>query len=111
MNRQIQELYSMPEMPQLEATARLMFCVVTQMFMSSYWHTGKIFVNTYGCFLELLQRTCDISVHKITLPEEKRKSLLAFHALTGCDTTSQFVGIGKQKAWRAFDGTSAVKLL
>ena len=56
------------------------------------------------------RRTCYIPVHKITLPEEKRKSLLAFHALTGCDTTSQFVGIGKQKAWKAFDGPS-VRLL
>jgi len=45
-------------------------------------------------------------VHKITLPEEKRKSLLAFHAITECDTTSQFVGTGKQKAWKAFDGRS-----
>ena len=56
------------------------------------------------------RRTCYIPVHKITLPEEKRKSLLASHALTGCDTTSQFVGIGKQKAWKAFDGPT-VKLL
>ena len=47
-----------------------------------------------------------IPVHKITLPEEKRKSLLAFHAITGCDTTSHFVGIGKQKTWKAFDGRS-----
>jgi len=47
-----------------------------------------------------------ISVHKITLPEEKRKSLLAFHAITGCDTTSQFAGIGKQSAWKAFEGCS-----
>ena len=47
-----------------------------------------------------------IPVHKITLPEEKRKLLLAFHAITGCDTTSQFVGIGKQKALKAFDGRS-----
>ena len=41
---------------------------------------------------------------------QDHKSLLAFHALTGCDTTSQFVVIGKQKAWKAFDGPS-VKLL
>jgi len=47
-----------------------------------------------------------VPVHKITLPEEKRKSLLAFDAITGCNTTSQFVGIGKQKAWKAFDGRS-----
>ena len=35
-------------------------------------------------------------VHKIRLPEEKRKSLIPFHAITGCDTTSQFAGIDKQ---------------
>ena len=51
-----------------------------------------------------------VPVHKIDLPAEKRMSLLAFHAITGCDTTSQFVGIGKQKAWKAFDGHS-VELL
>ena len=51
-----------------------------------------------------------IPIHKIALPEEKRMTLLAFHAITGCDTTSQFFGIGKQKAWKAFDGRS-VKLL
>ena len=33
-----------------------------------------------------------IPVHRIPLSEEKRKSLLAFHAITGCDTTSQFYG-------------------
>ena len=46
-----------------------------------------------------------IAVHNISLPEEKRKSLLAFHAITGCDTTSQFAGIGKQSAWKIFEGT------
>ena len=47
-----------------------------------------------------------IPVHKIQLPEEKKKSLLAFHAITGCDTTNQFAGIGKQSAWKAFEGCS-----
>ena len=37
-----------------------------------------------------------ISVHKIALPEEKRRLLLAFHTITGCDISSQFAGIGKQ---------------
>ena len=36
-----------------------------------------------------------ILVHKISLPEENRKSLLPFLAITGCDTTSQFAFIGK----------------
>ena len=39
----------------VRATVRLTFCAVTQMFLSPYWHTGKIFVKTYGCFLELLE--------------------------------------------------------
>ena len=44
-----------------------------------------------------------IPVHRIPLSEEKRKSLLAFHAITGCDTTSQFYGVGKASAWKVFD--------
>ena len=43
-----------------------------------------------------------IPVHKIPLSEEKRKSILAFHAITGCDTTSQFYGVGKASAWKLF---------
>ena len=43
----------------------------------------------------------------ISLPQEKRKLLLAFHSITGCDTSSQIVGIGKQKARKAFDDRSA----
>ncbi|CAH3177444.1 unnamed protein product [Porites evermanni] len=42
-------------------------------------------------------------VHRIPLFEEKRKSLLAFHAITGCDTTSQFYGVGKASAWKVFE--------
>ena len=47
-----------------------------------------------------------IPVHKISLPKEKRKSLLAFHTITGCNTTSQFVRIGKQSALKIFDSSS-----
>ena len=47
-----------------------------------------------------------IPVHKISLPEEKRKSLLAFHTITGCDTTSQFASIGKQSSLKIFDSSS-----
>ena len=43
------------------------------------------------------------SSSKIPLSEEKRKSLLAFHAITGCDTTSQFYGVGKASAWKVFE--------
>ena len=46
------------------------------------------------------------AVHKISLPEEKRKSLLAFHTITGCDTTSQSGGTGKQSALKILDSSS-----
>ena len=44
-----------------------------------------------------------IPVHRIPLSEEKRKSLLAFHAITGRYTTSQFYGVGKASAWKVFE--------
>ena len=49
------------------------------------------------------KRKRHIPVHSISLSEEKRKSLLAFHAITGCDTVSQFAGIGKKTAWKIFE--------
>ena len=38
------------------------------------------------------------AIHAIALPENIRKNILQFHALTGCDSTSQFTGIGKRSA-------------
>ena len=62
--------------------------------------TRKVFVKKYECFIPngSFSKKQSIPVHKITLPEEKTKTLLAFHANTDFDTMSQFVGIGKQKA-------------
>lgn len=37
-----------------------------------------------------------------TLGPEMSKALPFFHALTGCDTTSQFLGKGKKTAWNAW---------
>ncbi|KAL8561204.1 hypothetical protein ACOMHN_029275 [Nucella lapillus] len=34
--------------------------------------------------------------------DQQRESLLAFHAITGSDSTSQFAGIGKKSAWNVF---------
>ena len=53
-------------------------------------------------FTGTAKRKLYVPVHQIRLSEDKRSSLLAFHAITGCDTTSQFVGIGKQSAWSTF---------
>lgn len=43
-----------------------------------------------------------IAIHDIQLNDDIRNNLLAFHAISGCDTTSQFAGIGKKKAWKVF---------
>ena len=42
-----------------------------------------------------------IPVHQIVLQlgPSKSRALLAFHSLTGCDTTSAFQGKGKRTAW------------
>jgi len=44
-----------------------------------------------------------IPVHVVSekLGQKLCTSLPAFHALTGCDTTSSLTGVGKKKAWEA----------
>ena len=46
-----------------------------------------------------------IPVHEVSksLPDGIRKNLMAFHALTGCDTTSQISGHGKRLCWKVFN--------
>ena len=46
----------------------------------------------------------DIPVHAIcsSLGPTKSQALPLFHSLTGCDTTSQFLGCGKKTAWAAW---------
>ena len=44
-----------------------------------------------------------VPVHAVIqkLGHKLRSALPAFHALTGCDTTSSLAGVGKKKAWTA----------
>ena len=45
-----------------------------------------------------------IPVHYITeLMGDKALGLLAFHSITGCDTTSSFFGKGKKTAWKVWE--------
>lgn len=44
------------------------------------------------------------------LGSSKAKSLPAFHALTGCDTTSAFFGKGKKTAWSAWQSLPELTL-
>lgn len=43
-----------------------------------------------------------IAIHELKMDSSMTKCLPAFHALTGCDTTSQFVGMGKKTCWKVF---------
>ena len=36
------------------------------------------------------------------IPDEQRNTLLGFHAITGCDSVSQFSGHSKKTAWLTF---------
>ena len=47
----------------------------------------------------------DIPIHEISrqLGEPRSMALPLFHALSGCDTTSQFFGIGKKTAWSIWE--------
>ena len=47
-----------------------------------------------------------VPIHEMKLDASLRSVLPAFHALTGCDTVSQFAGIGKVTVWKAFENNS-----
>ena len=91
----------MPEMQLLMGTSRLTLKVVIQM-PSSFYLYRELLCPTVWIFSGTVERKKYIPVHRIPLSGEKRSSLLAFHAITGCDTVSQFAGIGKQLAWKTF---------
>ena len=46
-----------------------------------------------------------IPAHEIakSIGPESAAALSAFHAFTGCDTTSSFLGRGKKTAWQAWE--------
>jgi len=45
---------------------------------------------------------CYIAVHKIEVSDDVRCGVLAFRAVTGCDSISQFWGKSKKMAWKIF---------
>ena len=87
----------------------LTFCAATHTCSCPPIDTGKIFVKTFRCSLEVLE---DIwmfsgsSRRKRYIPVHKGKTILRFLVITVCDTMSHFVGFGQQKVWKAFDGHS-----
>ncbi|CAG9817924.1 unnamed protein product [Phaedon cochleariae] len=49
-----------------------------------------------------------LPIHEICniLPNVRKKNILAFHAVTGCDSTSHLATITKKAAWKVFNGTT-----
>jgi len=47
---------------------------------------------------------CHIPIHEVvaTMDPKVCATLHVFHAFTGCDTTSAFVGRGKKAAWNSY---------
>ena len=70
-------------------------CRDTDVLVLLLAHLPHLFTGT-------AKRKLYVPVHQICLSEETRSSLLAFHSITGCDTTCQFAGIGKQSSWSIF---------
>ena len=48
------------------------------------------------------RRCYPIHITSKTLDHDVKSSILGFHALTGCDTTSSFFGIGKKSCWKQY---------
>ena len=51
---------------------------------------------------DTIKKPCFVKVLETNLQAEILESFLAFHAVAGCDTTSQFTSIGKKTAWQVF---------
>ena len=58
------------------------------------------------CTGELKKDPKYVPIHEIKLDAALQSVLPAFDAVTGCDTVSQFAGIGKVTAWKAFENNS-----
>ena len=43
-----------------------------------------------------------IAIRDISLPPTMHQNILAYHALTGCDTVSQMSGHGTKSTWKVF---------
>ena len=102
MKRPIHALFFMQEMLQLEDISRLTSSVEIQMSSFFSLHTCQIPLQHFWMFTGTAKRKLYVPVHQICLSEETQNSLLAFHSIAGCDTTSQFAGIGKQSSWSIF---------
>ena len=93
-------------MPQSRVIQQPMFARWTAMswfWQSSFSRPSAYRSSGWALVAENITVRC-IPVHAIysNLVPSKSLALPLFHSLTGCDTTSQFLGCGKKTAWAAW---------
>ncbi len=81
----------------------LVMCRDTDVLLLLLYHLGALSVETWMISGTAKQRKC-FPVHEIAshLDPAVIHNILGFHALTGCDTTSSFHGIGKMSCWKKY---------
>ena len=75
--------------------------------MQRYWRSSA-FIYSSGQLCQVWVRAGTrqqrryILIRDISLPPTMHQNILAYHALTGCDTVSQMSGHGKKSTWMVF---------
>jgi len=75
---------------------------VVVLLASMYFQLSSTFSNLVGFGTGNHFRYYDINSISQSLGEQASHTLPFFHAFTGCDTTSQFLGKGKKSAWESW---------
>lgn len=75
----------------------------TDVILMMIYHLGYLAADVWMASGTSKQRKCyPIGRIAETLPRPVVNSILGFHALTGCDTTSSFTGHGKKTCWKVY---------
>ena len=73
-------------------------------------HFSRLVSLNCRCVSVLGKKICDIPVHDVSaqLGPSRSLALPLFHAITGYDTTSQFLGCGKKTTWTSWQNTTGL---
>ena len=89
-------------MQQCMVTVRHMFVRWTATLL--YWRSGSSIHSGYqSCGWSLVPERSIATFQFTHFTQSKSIALTLFHSLTGCDTTSQFLGCGKKTAWAVWN--------
>ena len=76
----------------------------------SIGHFHDFHIEQFWISFGVGNHNCHTPVHAVanSLLAEKSKAMMIFHAISGCDTVSSFLGKGKKSAWSAWTDCPAV---